>query len=79
MDLGFELPDVDWDWVKGAGTLLGGVGSIYNAYSTNKNTEKMNDLYAKNQARNITRQESAEDNLEDGIIAGFNLDEDKDS
>lgn len=79
MDLGFELPDIDWDWVKGAGSLLGGVGSIYNAYSTNKNYEKMNDLYAQDRARNIARQEKAEDNISDGITAGFKLDEDKDS
>ncbi len=75
-NIGFDLSNVNWDWVKGAGSLLGGAGAIYNAYNTNKQYKIANNLYAEERQRQIDKENKAQKSLDDAVALSFGKKED---
>ena len=42
-----------FEWLQGAGTLIGGLGTVYSAHNQNKQYDKMNNLYEADRNRAI--------------------------
>lgn len=58
---------MDFGWLQGAGTLVGGLGTVYSAYNQNKQYDKMNDLYAADRNRAIQKEDQTQLNLDTAI------------
>lgn len=51
------------DWLQGAGSLVGGLATIYAARESAKEVKNRNDLYEEERQRNIKKEDTAQMNL----------------
>lgn len=58
---------MDFGWLQGAGSLVGGLGQVYGAYSQNKQYDKMNKMYEEDRNRAIKKDDSTQLALDTAI------------
>ncbi len=56
-----------FEYLQGAGTLIGGLGTVYSAYNQNKQFDKMNKLYEQDRNRAIQKEDQTQLNLDTAI------------
>lgn len=56
-----------FEWLQGAGTLIGGLGTVYSAHNQNKQYDKMNNLYEADRNRAIKKEDQTQLNLDTAI------------
>ena len=56
-----------FEWLQGAGTLIGGLGTVYSAYNQNKQYDKMNNLYEEDRLRATKKEDQTQANLDTAI------------
>lgn len=56
-----------WEWLQGAGTLVGGLGQVYAAHSQDKQFDKMNKYYEEDRNRAIKKEDQTQLNLDNAI------------
>ena len=58
---------MDFSWLQGAGTLIGGLGTVYSAHNQNKQFDKMNKLYEEDRNRAIQKEDQTQLSLDTAI------------
>lgn len=58
---------MDFGWLKGAGTLIGGLGTVYGAHNQNEQFKKMNKMYEEDRLRATKKEDQTQANLDTAI------------
>lgn len=65
---------MDFGWLQGAGSLVGGLGQVYGAYSQNKQYDKMNKMYEEDRNRAIKKEDATQLNLDTALESVYGPD-----
>lgn len=66
-----------FEWISGAGQLIGGIGQAYGAYEQSKMANKMYDLQKSSYDRNVDKEDQAQANLDSAISSVYGKDDKK--
>ena len=66
-----------FEWISGAGQLIGGVGQAYGAIQQSKMANKMYDLQKSSYDRNVNKENKAQANLDAAVSNIYGTDDKK--